>query len=92
MATPSTASSAASPPKAGAPSRLSRRRYYGRLVWSPDGRQLLFTTLDGAESRVFAIGVDGLTRPRLVLDGAEAGLGLLKRLTQLHACPDPPGC
>jgi hypothetical protein len=47
-------------------------RFYGRLVWSPDGRQLLFTTLDGAESRVFAIGVDGRTRPRLVLDGAEA--------------------
>jgi hypothetical protein len=47
-------------------------RFYGRLVWSPDGRQLLFTTLDGAESRVFAIGADGRTRPRLVLDGAEA--------------------
>ena len=73
MATPSTASSAASPPKAGAPLPAQpAARFYGRLVWSPDGRQLLFTTLDGAESRVFAIGVDGRTRPRLVLDGAEA--------------------
>jgi hypothetical protein len=46
--------------------------FYGRLVWSPDGTQLLFTTLDGAESRVYAIGADGRTRPRLVIEGAEA--------------------
>jgi hypothetical protein len=47
-------------------------RFYGRLVWSPDGKQLLFTTLDGADSRVYAIGADGRSRPRLVLEGAEA--------------------
>jgi hypothetical protein len=45
---------------------------YGRLVWSPDGTQLLFTALDGADSRVYAISADGRTRPRLLLQGAEA--------------------
>jgi hypothetical protein len=47
-------------------------RLYGRLVWSPDGRQLLFNTLDGAEMRTYSIGTDGKTRPRLVLESGEA--------------------
>ena len=47
-------------------------RFYGRLVWSPDGSQLLFTALDGDQSRVYAVGTDGRTRPSLVLDAAEA--------------------
>ncbi len=47
-------------------------RFYGRLVWSPDGTQLLFTTQDEATSRVYVISADGKTRPRLLLDGAEA--------------------
>jgi hypothetical protein len=48
------------------------QRFYGRLVWSPDGKQLLFSTLDGAEVRTYTIGTDGRTRPRLVLEAAEA--------------------
>jgi hypothetical protein len=47
-------------------------RFYGRLVWSPDGSQLLFTALDGDQSRVYAIGTDGRTRPSLLLAEAEA--------------------
>ncbi len=47
-------------------------RLYGRLVWSPDGTQLLFSALDGAEARTYAIGVDGKTRPRLILAAGEA--------------------
>lgn len=50
----------------------SAQRFYGRLVWSPDGTQLLFSTLDGADVQTFAIGSDGKTQPRLVLAGAEA--------------------
>lgn len=46
-------------------------RFYGRLVWSPDGTQLLFTTQDEAHSRVYAITADGKTRPRLLLEEAE---------------------
>lgn len=46
-------------------------RFYGRLVWSPDGTQLLFTTQDEANSRVYAITADGKTRPRLILEEAE---------------------
>ncbi len=47
-------------------------RLYGRLVWSPDATELLFTALDEAQSRVYAITTDGKTRPRLVLENAEA--------------------
>ena len=58
----STARSAASPPRASVPSLPSpRARSYGRLVWSPDGSQLLFTALDGDQSRVYAIDTDGRT-------------------------------
>src|SRR5262249_23057006 len=46
--------------------------FYGRLVWSPDGSHLLFSPLDGADSRVYAISADGRTRPRLLLQDAEA--------------------
>jgi hypothetical protein len=48
------------------------QKLYGRLVWSPDGAQVLFSTLDGAETRTYAIGVDGKTQPRLVLEDGEA--------------------
>jgi len=48
------------------------QRFYGRLVWSPDGSQVLFSTLFEAETRTYAIGVDGKTRPRLVLETGEA--------------------
>lgn len=48
------------------------QRLYGRLVWAPDGRQLLFTTLDGEATNTFAIGTDGRSQPRLVLSNAEA--------------------
>jgi hypothetical protein len=48
------------------------QRLYGRLVWSPDGTQLLFNTIDGTDSNSFAISADGRTQPRLVLSGAEA--------------------
>ncbi|MGI8424158.1 MAG: hypothetical protein ACR2NO_08640 [Chloroflexota bacterium] len=48
------------------------QRLYGRLVWSPDGKQLLFTTLDGESTNTFAIGTDGRSQPRLVLANAEA--------------------
>jgi hypothetical protein len=47
-------------------------RLYGRLVWAPDGSQVLFTTLDGANSNTFAVSTDGKTRPRLVLEAGEA--------------------
>jgi hypothetical protein len=47
-------------------------RLYGRLVWAPDGSQVLFTTLDGANSNTFAVSADGKTRPRLVLEAGEA--------------------
>jgi len=47
-------------------------RLYGRLVWSPDATELLFTALDEAQSRIYAITADGKTRPRLVLENAEA--------------------
>jgi hypothetical protein len=48
------------------------QRFYGRLVWSPDGSQVLFSTLLEAETRSYAIAVDGKTRPRLVLESGEA--------------------
>jgi hypothetical protein len=48
------------------------QRFFGRLVWSADGRQVLFSTLDGAETRSYAVGVDGRTQPRLVLASGEA--------------------
>jgi hypothetical protein len=48
------------------------QRFFGRLVWSPDGRQVLFSALDGAETRTFAVGTDGRSQPRLVLDSGEA--------------------
>jgi hypothetical protein len=48
------------------------QRLYGRLVWSPAGDQLLFSTVDGAETRAYAISVDGKTQPRLVLENGEA--------------------
>jgi hypothetical protein len=48
------------------------QKLYGRLIWSSDGRQLLFSTLDGADTRTYAITVDGKTQPRLVLDDGEA--------------------
>jgi hypothetical protein len=47
-------------------------RLYGRLVWAPDGSQVLFSTLDGAISSTYAVGTDGKTRPRLVLEAGEA--------------------
>ncbi|MGH2355658.1 MAG: hypothetical protein ACRDI2_04505 [Chloroflexota bacterium] len=47
-------------------------RFYGRLVWSPDGGHLLFSTVDGADARVYVVSADGKTRPRLVLQSAEA--------------------
>ena len=48
------------------------QQLYGRVVWSPDGSQVLFSALDGAEVRSYAIGVDGKTRPRLILPAGEA--------------------
>jgi hypothetical protein len=48
------------------------QRLYGRLVWAPDGKHLLFSTLDGANANTYAIGTDGKTQPRLVLEAAEA--------------------
>jgi len=48
------------------------QRLYGRLVWSPDGRQLLFSTLDGPEASTYAISTDGRTQPRLVIEAGEA--------------------
>lgn len=48
------------------------QRLYGRLVWSPDGKQLLFSTLDGDVANTYAISTDGRTQPRLVLEAAEA--------------------
>jgi hypothetical protein len=48
------------------------QKLYGRLVWSPDGKHLLFSTLDGAIANTYAIGADGRTQPRLVLEAAEA--------------------
>ena len=48
------------------------QRLYGRLVWSPDAGQLLFSTLDGETTNTFAIGADGRSQPRLVLRDAEA--------------------
>lgn len=50
------------------------QRFVGRLVWAPDSRQLLFTTLDvdGGIPRVYAVAADGRTRPRQVLERAEA--------------------
>ncbi len=48
------------------------QRLYGRLVWAPDGKQLLFSTLDGAIANMYAIGSNGKTQPRLVLEAAEA--------------------
>ncbi len=54
------------------------QRLYGRLVWSPDASQVLFSALvhlnaqDGAQTRIYAVGTDGKTRPRLVLEQAEA--------------------
>jgi hypothetical protein len=53
------------------PAQLAQR-LYGRLIWSPDGRQLLFSTLDGADSNSYAISTDGRTQPRLVLESGEA--------------------
>jgi len=47
-------------------------KLYGRLVWSPDGAQVLFSTLDGTDTHTYAIGVDGKTQPRLLLDDGEA--------------------
>lgn len=48
------------------------QRLYGRLVWAPDGSQLIFSTLDGDTSNSYAIGTDGRTAPRLLLESAEA--------------------
>ena len=48
------------------------QRLYGRLVWAPDGKHLLFSTLDGAVANMYAIGTDGKTQPRLLLEAAEA--------------------
>ena len=48
------------------------QKLYGRLVWSPDGKELLFSTLDGEVANTYAIGTDGRTQPRLVLEEAEA--------------------
>lgn len=48
------------------------QKLYGRLVWSPDGKQLLFSTLDGDVANTYAISTDGRTQPRLVLEEAEA--------------------
>lgn len=48
------------------------QRLYGRLVWSPDGSQILFSALDGEEVRSFAINADGKTRPRLIVPVGEA--------------------
>ena len=48
------------------------QQLYGRLVWAPDGGQLLFTSLDGDSTNTFAIGTDGRSQPRLVLKDAEA--------------------
>ncbi|MBI3970792.1 MAG: hypothetical protein HY332_05845 [Chloroflexi bacterium] len=47
------------------------QRFFGRLVWSPDGTQVLFSTLDGAEVFTYAVGADGKTQPRQLL-AAEA--------------------
>jgi hypothetical protein len=47
------------------------QRLFGRLVWSPDNTQLLFSTIDGADERVYVIGADGKTRPRLLLEDGE---------------------
>jgi hypothetical protein len=47
------------------------QRFYGRLVWSPDAQQVLFSTLYEADTQTYAIAVDGKTRPRLVLDRGE---------------------
>ena len=48
------------------------QRLYGRLVWSPDGTQILFSTVYETSTRTYAISVDGKTRPRLVLEDGEA--------------------
>jgi len=48
------------------------QRLYGRLVWAPDGKHLLFSTLDGEVANTYAIGTDGRSQPRLVLAAAEA--------------------
>jgi Tol biopolymer transport system component len=48
------------------------QRLYGRLVWAPDGSQLVFSSLDGASANAYAIGADGRTQPRLLLEAAEA--------------------
>ncbi|HEX2186689.1 MAG TPA: hypothetical protein VHN78_14420 [Chloroflexota bacterium] len=47
-------------------------RFYGRVVWSPDSAHLLFTTLDEVDMRLYTISADGKTRPRLLLQSAEA--------------------
>jgi hypothetical protein len=48
------------------------QKLYGRLVWSPDGSALLFSTLDEAVANTYVIGTDGKSQPRLVLEEAEA--------------------
>lgn len=48
------------------------QRLYGRLVWSPDGTQIVFSTLDGSTSNSYAVTSDGRTQPRLLLESAEA--------------------
>jgi hypothetical protein len=48
------------------------QRLYGRLIWSPDGKQLLFSTLDGAVTSSYAISTDGRSQPRLLLEQGEA--------------------
>ena len=48
------------------------QKLYGRLVWAPDASQVLFSTQFEADTQTYAVGVDGKTRPRLILITGEA--------------------